>query len=279
MPLTSAAGPTAADIVRHISLLRRPHRTVFSLAAFGLVLLVYHRDIVIISVSIGVHQEILDLTVGLAHFHVGKDWVGFELGLLAEAHFKLLVVRKNLLDVLHLHWARATCADLLLFCLLFSRVRFLTVERLLLVAIIVEEIWEGRNWGASIFLFSSLLLDKKLLSDWGASSIELVCDWGPSSRLPLVCGAFRLLLPRVASEQRGLLCELIFLAELAHTLYFICRLERVYRDRHRILLKLKHILSLLIVLKAHLSVSLGASLFYAVKRALIVRNGSTAEAS
>ena len=88
-----------------------------------------------------------------------------------------------------------------------------------------------------------------------------------------------MLLAGVASEQSGLLCELTFLAELAHTLHFFCRLECVYRDRHRILLKLEHILSLRIVLKANLGVGLGASLFYAVKRALIVRNGSAAEAS
>ena len=75
MPLTPAVSSTAADIVRHVSLLRRPHRTVFSLTAFRLLLMpvVYHRDIVVISVCIGVHQEILDLTVRLAHFHVGKD--------------------------------------------------------------------------------------------------------------------------------------------------------------------------------------------------------------
>ena len=160
VPLTPAVGFTAADIVRHISLLRRPHRTVFSLTAFWLVLmpLVYHRVIVIISVCIGVHQEILDLTVRLAHFHVGKDWVSFELGLLTEAHFKLLVVGKNLFnDILHLH--RSPCTVLLLFGLLFSLVRFLTVEKLLLVASIVGEISEGRNWGASSFLFSSLLLE------------------------------------------------------------------------------------------------------------------------
>ena len=160
MPLTPAVGFTAADIVRHISLPRRPHRTVFSLTAFRLLLmpLVYHRVIVIIIVCVGMHQEILDLTVRLAHFHVGKDGVSFELGLLTEAHFKLLVVGKYLFDdILHLHMA--PCAVLLLFGLLFSLVRFLTVEILLLVASIVEEIWEGRNWGASSFLFSSLLLE------------------------------------------------------------------------------------------------------------------------
>lgn len=69
------------------------------------------------------------------------------------------------------------------------------------------------------------------------------------------------------------------LAELVHTLHFVCGLERVYRDLHRIRLELKHILSLAIVLKAHLGVRLGASLFQAVKRAIVVMTVSTADFS
>ena len=69
-----------------------------------------------------------------------------------------------------------------------------------------------------------------------------------------------------------------FLTELAHILHFICGLEGIYRNKHRIGLKLKHILSrLAIILKAHLDVRLGTSLFDAIKRALVVMNGNTAE--